>query len=60
MIDGSREECLRKTVFLNFFPSRVLVFERLDLDLHDYLVGAANPGPRQGRQRAWKRHGQYP
>ena len=36
-----------KTVSLSF-PSRVLVFERMDLDLHDYLESESGPGPRQG------------
>ncbi len=57
--DGKPEECLRKTVFLNFFPSRVLVFERLDVDLHDYLEWEQRALAPPGRQRAWQRFGRH-
>ena len=40
-----RDECRRNSVLLNFSPAAVLVFDRLDLDLSDYLH--------------WRRHGEY-
>src|SRR5262249_19647659 len=38
------ESCLRSAVFLNFFRNRVLLLERLDLDLEDYLRWRRDPG----------------
>ncbi|MEI7687212.1 MAG: protein kinase, partial [Planctomycetota bacterium] len=33
----SKEACLASATFLAFFPSRILIYELLDLDLHDFL-----------------------
>lgn len=46
--DGCREAA----VFLNFFRNRVLLLERLDLDLEDYLRWRRDLGPSVARQEA--------
>ncbi|HZV05668.1 MAG TPA: hypothetical protein VE999_11350 [Gemmataceae bacterium] len=46
--DGCRESA----VFLNFFRNRVLLLERLDLDLEDYLRWTRDELPPSGRQTA--------
>jgi hypothetical protein len=38
---GPPEKCLATADFLNFFPSRMLLLELLDLDLDEYLRGRA-------------------
>src|SRR5207244_906405 len=38
------DSCLHSAVFLNFFRNRVLLLERLDLDLEDYLRWRREPG----------------
>jgi serine/threonine protein kinase len=45
-------DCLRSAVFLNFFRNRVLLLERLDLDLEDYLRWRRDPGASGTRQTA--------
>jgi hypothetical protein len=52
-------ECRRSSVLLNFFRNRVLLLERLDLDLEDYLRwqrGAAPAGSRKAAQQAFHDH----
>jgi hypothetical protein len=44
--------CRRSAVFLNFFRNRVLLLERLDLDLDDYLRWVHHEGPAQLRPAA--------
>jgi hypothetical protein len=44
--------CRRSAVFLNFFRNRVLLLERLDLDMEDYLRWAHHEGPSLSRQAA--------
>jgi hypothetical protein len=44
--------CRGSAVFLNFFRNRVLLLERLDLDLEDYLRWARYGGPSATRQAA--------
>jgi serine/threonine protein kinase len=39
-------------VFLNFFRNRVLLLERLDLDMEDYMRWAHHEGPSLARQAA--------
>jgi hypothetical protein len=46
------EGCLRSAVFLNFFRNRVLLLERLDLDLDDYLRWRRDPGASGSRKAA--------
>jgi hypothetical protein len=51
--------CRRSAVFLNFFRNRVLLLERLDLDLEDYLRWRRGQGPsvtRKAAQRAFEEH----
>jgi hypothetical protein len=52
--DGCREA----TAFLSFFRNRVLLLERLDLDLDDYLRWrcAGPAGPRQEARQAFEAH----
>jgi len=49
----STEECLRSAKFLNFFPARLLAFERLDLDLADFLKEFEQPELRKNRPAFW-------
>jgi hypothetical protein len=54
-VDG----CRRESVFLNFFRNRVLLLERLDLDLEDYfrwVRGARPVGSRVAAQQAFQDH----
>jgi hypothetical protein len=44
--------CLSSAVFLNFFRNRVLLLERLDLDLEDYLRWRRDPGASGSRKAA--------
>jgi hypothetical protein len=44
--------CRDSAVFLNFFGNRVLLLERLDLDLEDYLRWRRDPGPSYTRKEA--------
>jgi serine/threonine protein kinase len=44
--------CLGSAVFLNFFRNRVLLLERLDLDLDDYLRWRRDPGTSGSRKAA--------
>jgi serine/threonine protein kinase len=44
--------CRGSAVFLNFFRNRVLLLERLDLDLEDYLRWNRNEAPSGERQAA--------
>lgn len=44
--------CLSSAVFLNFFRNRVLLLERLDLDLEDTLRWRRDPGASAGRKTA--------
>ena len=46
------EGCLGSAVFLNFFRNRVLLLERLDLDLDDYLRWRRDPGASGSRKAA--------
>jgi serine/threonine protein kinase len=46
------EGCRTSAVFLNFFRNRVLLLERLDLDLEDYLRWRREGTPSQMRQAA--------
>jgi hypothetical protein len=51
--------CRGSAVFLNFFRNRVLLLERLDLDLEDYLRwqnGEASSEKRQAARDAFDRH----
>jgi hypothetical protein len=51
--------CRQLSVFLNFFRNRVLLLERLDLDLDDYLRwqrGALPAGNRKAAQQAFHDH----
>jgi hypothetical protein len=51
--------CRHSAVFLSFFRNRVLLLERMDLDLDDYLRWKRNlgsPGPRQAAQQAFETH----
>jgi hypothetical protein len=51
--------CRGSAVFLNFFRNRVLLLERLDLDLDDYLRWAhyeGSPLTRQDAHRAFEEH----
>jgi Protein kinase domain len=51
--------CRGSAVFLNFFRNRVLLLERLDLDLEDYLRWLRCEGPsdtRQATRQAFDRH----
>jgi hypothetical protein len=53
------EPCRGSAVFLNFFRNRVLLLERLDLDLDDYLRWGRDPkaaGPRQAARQAFEEH----
>jgi hypothetical protein len=51
---GDPEACRRSAVFLNFFRDRVLLLERLDLDLEDYLRWRRDGHPAGTRQAAWE------
>src|SRR5262245_42055523 len=44
--------CRESAAFVNFFRNRVLLLERLDLDLEDYLRWRRGEGPAEGRQAA--------
>lgn len=58
LANSSPGECLRRAEFLNFFPSHILLFEPLDLDLRDYLAWDRRDleaGPPEGRGDAWTR-----
>src|SRR5262249_60936555 len=46
------DACRSSAVFLNFFRNRVLLLERLDLDLEDYLRWTREPGTSSRRQTA--------
>jgi serine/threonine protein kinase len=51
--------CRASAVFLNFFRNRVLLLERLDLDLEDYLRwrrDQAPPGTRRAARQAFDEH----
>jgi hypothetical protein len=51
--------CRGSAVFLNFFRNRVLLLERLDLDLDDYLRwrrGEGVPGSRPAARQAFEAH----
>jgi hypothetical protein len=51
--------CRQSAVFLNFFRNRVLLLERLDLDLEDYLLwrrGAAPAVSRRAAREAFDEH----
>src|SRR5262249_7565142 len=51
--------CRRSAVFLSFFRNRVLLLERLDLDLDDYLRWKrtlGSPGQRQAARHAFETH----
>jgi hypothetical protein len=51
--------CRGSAVFLNFFRNRVLLLERLDLDLDDYLRWTHNAGPagtRLAARQAFEEH----
>jgi hypothetical protein len=53
------DACRGSAVFLNFFRNRVLLLERLDLDLDDYLRwghDAAAAGGRQAARQAFEEH----
>jgi hypothetical protein len=53
------DSCRSSAVFLNFFRNRVLLLERLDLDLDDYLRWAhheGSPPTRQAAHRAFEEH----
>jgi hypothetical protein len=53
------EPCRHSAIFLNFFRNRVLLLERLDLDLEDYLRwrrGEASPEARKSAREAFDRH----
>jgi hypothetical protein len=53
------ETCRRSAVFLNFFRNRVLLLERLDLDLEDYLRWCSDgqaPGQRKAAWAAFDEH----
>jgi serine/threonine protein kinase len=53
------DACRGSAVFLNFFRNRVLLLERLDLDLDDYLRWAHNGGSKASRpvaRRAFEEH----
>jgi serine/threonine protein kinase len=53
------EACRTSAVFLNFFRNRVLLLERLDLDLEDYLRWQRAGGPsgtRQAARQAFEAH----
>jgi serine/threonine protein kinase len=53
------EACRTSAVFLNFFRNRVLLLERLDLDLDDYLRWTRDAGlsaTRQAARQAFDRH----
>src|SRR5262249_58940092 len=44
--------CRDSAVFLNFFGNRVLLLERLDLDLDDYVRWRQDPTPSNARKEA--------
>jgi hypothetical protein len=50
--------CRASAVFLNFFRNRVLLLERLDLDLEDYLrwQHGGSPGARLAARQAFDEH----
>jgi serine/threonine protein kinase len=53
--------CQTAATFLNFFRNRVLLLERLDLDLEDYLrwqQGHGSAGMRQAARQAFDQHRQ--
>jgi hypothetical protein len=53
------DDCRRSALFLNFFRNRVLLLERLDLDLEDYLRwgrGNAAAGARKAARQAFEQH----
>lgn len=53
------EGCRGSAIFLNFFRNRVLLLERLDLDLEDYLRwqrDEASSGMRQAARQAFDEH----
>jgi serine/threonine protein kinase len=53
------EGCLGSAAFLNFFRNRVLLLERLDLDLEDYLRWRSDPsasGARKAARQAFDAH----
>jgi hypothetical protein len=56
---GSAEGCRASAVFLSFFRNRVLLLERLDLDLDDYLRwqrDATAAGSRPVARQAFEQH----
>jgi serine/threonine protein kinase len=56
---GDGQRCRTSAVFLNFFRNRVLLLERLDLDLEDYLRwqrGGGPAGTRQSARQAFAEH----
>jgi serine/threonine protein kinase len=46
--------CLGSATFLSFFRNRVLLLERLDLDLEDYLRWRGDPAASGARKAAWQ------
>jgi hypothetical protein len=57
--NATPDGCRPTAVFLNFFRNRLLLFERLDLDLDDYLRWQRDPaaaGPRRAARRAFEEH----
>jgi hypothetical protein len=53
------QECRKSAAFLSFFRNRVLLLERLDLDLDDYLRWRRDPaaaGPRVAARQAFEQH----
>lgn len=56
---GSKEVCLASASFLSFFPSRILLYDLLDLDLHDFLTWRKHKPPDTGRDHARRRFAEY-
>jgi hypothetical protein len=58
-ISPDTDGCRSSAVFLNFFRDRVLLLERLDLDLEDYLRWTRDelpPSRRQAARQAFEEH----
>ena len=53
------EECSRSSQFLNFFPTRILIFELMDLDLNDYIEWWSMSQSPARRERPWKRFSEH-
>jgi hypothetical protein len=52
--DSNTDGCRSSVVFLNFFRNRLLLLDRLDLDLEDYFRWQRNGAASQSRPAAWQ------